>query len=76
MAKMLKVNAPEDLIQALKKARKTKKISQAELGGFANITVATISRIENQETDPQISTLLRLAKLLNLNIYIEDSNVE
>lgn len=73
---MIKINAPEDLIKALKKTRKSKKISQAELGGFANITTATISRIENEETDPQISTVLRLAKLLNLNIYIQDSQDE
>ncbi|MFN3455863.1 MAG: helix-turn-helix transcriptional regulator [Pseudobdellovibrio sp.] len=76
MSKMIKINAPEDLIKALKKTRKSKKISQAELGGFANITTATISRIENEETDPQISTVLRLAKLLNLNIYIQDSQDE
>lgn len=76
MGKMLKISAPEDLIKALKKARKHKKISQAELGGFANITIATISRIENEETDPQISMVFRLAKLLNLNIYIQDSSDE
>lgn len=76
MSKMLKINASQDLIKALKKARKAKKISQAELGGFANITIATISRIENEETDPQISTVFRLAKLLNLNIYIQDSSDE
>lgn len=72
MAKMRKITESSELVNALKKARKAKKISQSELGGFADITVASISRLENGETDPQISTLLRLAKLLNVNIYVED----
>ena len=56
---------------------KSIKMSTSEdLGGFANLTVATISRIENLESDPQISTVFRLIKLLNLEIYIKDSTNE
>ncbi len=76
MSKSIKMSTSEDLIRAIRQARKSKKISQSELGGFANLTVATISRIENLESDPQISTVFRLIKLLNLEIYIKDSTNE
>ena len=76
MSKSIKMSTSEDLIRAIRQARKSKKISQSELGGFANLTVATISRIENHESDPQISTVFRLIKLLNLEIYIKDSTNE
>ena len=76
MPKMQKMTQISDVAKALKKARKQKKISQVELGGFANITAVAISRLENEETDPQLSTILRLAQLLNVNIYIEDRSNE
>lgn len=76
MNRIIKLNSPEELIGAIRQVRKAKKISQSELSGFSNITIAAISRIENLETDPQISTVFRLIRLLNLEIYIKDSSNE
>lgn len=73
MGEKQQITSPEQLITALKKQRKKKQISQTELGGFADLTTATISKIENNNSDPQLSTVFRLAKLLNLKIYIEES---
>lgn len=73
MGEKHQITSPEQLIAALKKQRKTKQISQTDLGGFADLTTATISKIENNNSDPQLSTVFRLAKLLNLKIYIEES---
>lgn len=72
MPEKKQITDPDQLIFALKRQRKKKQITQGELGGFANLTIASISRIENSETDPQISTIFRLAKLLNIKIYIEE----
>lgn len=73
MGEKQQITAPEQLITALKRQRKKKQISQIELGGFANLTTTTISKIENGNSDPQLSTIFGLAKLLNLKIYIEES---
>ncbi|MEN0060293.1 MAG: helix-turn-helix transcriptional regulator [Bdellovibrio sp.] len=67
------VTTSEELVSILKRQRKKKKISQAELGGFANLTTATISKIESSTSDPQLTTFMRLAQLLNLKIYIEET---
>lgn len=72
MAEKYLINSPDALVTAIKKQRKKRNISQTELGGFANLTTATISKIENSNSDPQLSTVFRLAKLLNLKIYIEE----
>lgn len=56
--------------QALWQARRAKGWSQRDLSARANLTQAQISRIENGEVDLQVSTLLELARSLDLELQL------
>lgn len=50
----------------LKKYRKEKGISQLQLEILAELNHGTISRIENEKTNPSKETLLKIASVLKL----------
>ncbi|MDO1559503.1 helix-turn-helix domain-containing protein [Brevundimonas sp. 2R-24] len=60
----------EPLVDALRQARREKGWSQRDLSARAHLTQAQISRIENGEVDPQVSTLLELARSLDLDLQL------
>lgn len=60
----------EYLAKALKKAREDKKLSQRALSQRAGIPQAQISKIENAAVDLQASTLIGLARALDLEVML------
>lgn len=60
----------ETLTEALRQARLAKGWSQRALSARAHLTQAQISRIENGEVDLQVSTLLELARSLDLDLQL------
>lgn len=54
------------LTEAIRQARLAKGWSQRDLSARAHLTQAQISRIENGEVDMQVSTLIELARSLDL----------
>jgi transcriptional regulator with XRE-family HTH domain len=56
--------------EALRDARQRKGWSQRELGARAHMTQAQISRIENSEVDLQLSSLVELARTLDLDVQL------
>ncbi len=60
----------ESLTEAVRQARLAKGWSQRELSARAHLTQAQISRIENGEVDLQVSTLLELARSLDLDLRL------
>lgn len=58
------------LTDAIRQARQAKGWSQRDLSARAHLTQAQISRIENAEVDLQVSTLLELARSLDLDIQL------
>jgi transcriptional regulator with XRE-family HTH domain len=58
------------LTEAMRRARLAKGWSQRELSARAHLTQAQISRIECGEVDLQVSTLLELARSLNLDLKL------
>lgn len=56
--------------EALKDARKKKGWSQRELSAKTRMTQAHISRIENGEVDLQLSSLVELARTLDLDVQL------
>jgi transcriptional regulator with XRE-family HTH domain len=60
----------EPLAEAIRQARVTKGWSQRDLGARAHMPQAQISRIENGEVDPQVSTLVELARTLDLDLQL------
>ncbi len=58
------------LAEPLRQARLAKGWSQRDLSARAHLTQAQISRIENGEVDLQVSTLLELARSLDLDLQL------
>jgi transcriptional regulator with XRE-family HTH domain len=54
--------------QRLRQIRENKGITQKELAEKLNVTFQTISKWENSVTEPDISTIKEIAKLLNCSI--------
>ena len=61
------------LSDALKELRNQQDVSQDELSRFAGISRQTLSEIERSNVDVQISTLLKIIKLLGCQIIIEST---
>jgi DNA-binding XRE family transcriptional regulator len=58
-----------DLIgQAIKQARKERKLTQAQLGELVGVKKAQISKIENNLTDARFETILKVFRALNAKI--------
>lgn len=60
----------ETLTEAIRQARLAKGWSQRDLSARAHLTQAQISRIENGEVDMQVSTLIELARSLDLDLQL------
>ena len=58
-----------DLIgEAIKKARKERKLTQTQLGELIGVKKAQISKIENNLTDARFETILKVFRALNAKI--------
>lgn len=58
-----------DLIgQAIKQARKERKLTQAQLGQLVGVQKAQISKIENHLTDARFDTIIKVFRALNAKI--------
>ena len=52
----------------LKEYRNKANMTQRELAAIAGITLITISSIENNRTEPKISTAIAISKALNVGL--------
>lgn len=59
------------IVQAIIDARKKTGLTQKELSERTGITQGDISKLENGNANPSINTLKRLAKAMNMSLYIE-----
>lgn len=64
------VHSPKSLGSAIKRQRKTKKLSQTEAGSTFKIEQSTISSIEQGAPGTRLETLFRLLAALDLEIVI------
>ena len=69
-----------DLIgEAIKQARKERKMTQAQLGELVGVQKAQISKIENHLTDARFDTIIKVFKALNakinFNVQLLDQNL-
>ncbi|MEW8418964.1 MAG: helix-turn-helix transcriptional regulator [Candidatus Thiodiazotropha endolucinida] len=60
----------EYIAQALKRARQSKNLSQRALSEKVKIPQAQISKIENSAVDLKVSTLINLARTLDLEVVL------
>lgn len=54
--------------EAIKQARKERKLTQSQLGELVGVKKAQISKIENNLTDARFDTILKVFKALNAKI--------
>ena len=65
------INSTEKLAAVLKIRRHQLKITQKSLAAFCNLSHNGISRIELGESDVQLSTILKMSKVLGFKIILE-----
>jgi transcriptional regulator with XRE-family HTH domain len=68
--KLSKRSGSEPLAETIRQARLQKGWSQRELSARARIPQAQISRFETGGVDPQVSTLIELARTLDLDLQL------
>lgn len=57
--------------QTIKRARSEQHLTQKDLADLAGVAQPTISDIETGETNVRMETLLKLASVLKLDIFIQ-----
>lgn len=55
----------------LKERRKNLELTQADLAKYCNLSREGIQKIESGQSDLQISTLIKLSKILGFKVIIE-----
>jgi len=69
----------ELLGDAIRKARKAKKLTQEELGELVGVQKSQIAKIENSTTDARFSTVLKVFNALNakvnFNVELDDQKL-
>lgn len=58
----------ELLGDAIKKARKAKRLTQEQLGQLVGVQKAQISKVENSATDARIATILKVFEALDAKV--------
>jgi len=59
-----------EIIQQLKRARRAKKLKQSELGVKLGLPQSHISKIEQGGSDPRLSTVTDMARLLDQELVL------
>ena len=59
--------------EAIKHARKKRKLTQSQLGDLVGVQKAQISKLENSLTDARLETILKVFRALNakVNFHVE-----
>ncbi len=60
------VNLAPDLAETLRRQRRRRRMSQAQLGDLAGMPQSQIARIESGASDARVSTLVEIARALDL----------
>jgi HTH-type transcriptional regulator/antitoxin HipB len=66
------VRTPSQLINALKRFRKQRDLTQAELGESSGLPQTTVSKVEVELIDPSLSTVFRILAALDLEIEVKE----
>ena len=61
----------ELLGNAIKRARKERKLTQSELGELVGVQKSQISKLENSLTDARLETILKVFKALNAKVNFQ-----
>lgn len=62
--------------ELLKGYRKEKKITQEELANFAGLSRVGVIKLENNESDIKLSTLIKIVGLLGLDLVLKKRTIK
>lgn len=65
------INSIDEFAKVLRARRKELKVTQKKLADYCNLSHNGISRIELGQSDPQLSTLLKMSRLLGYKVTLE-----
>lgn len=66
------IRSPSQLLNTLKRIRKERKLTQAELGESSGLPQTTVSKIEVEAIDPSLGSLFKLLAALDLEIEVKE----
>lgn len=69
------INDSKNIASMIKKIRKQRKITQTELD-YASLSRTGIAKIKSGASDIKLSTLISIANLLGLDLYLKDRGSE
>ena len=67
----MEIDSPQELAELIRKARKSQKITQEKLADFTGLQRVCIVRIEAEQTEPKISTLLKICQMPRLKLELK-----
>ncbi|PIK15974.1 helix-turn-helix transcriptional regulator [Halobacteriovorax sp. JY17] len=70
------INDSKKIASMIKEIRKQRKITQTELADYAGLSRAGIAKIESGASDIKLSTLISIANLLGLDLYLKGRGSE
>lgn len=73
---MTVINDSKEIATMIKKMRKQRKITQTKLAAYTGLSRAGIAKIEFGASDIKLSTLISIANLLGLDLYLKDRGSE
>lgn len=72
----MKVRSSKELGEAVRVARKTRKLSQTELAQKASLRQALISDVENGVTSAKLDTILKVMAALDLDLAVVERSTD
>ena len=67
----MEIDSLQQLTKIIKEERKSQKITQEQLADFTGLQRIGIVRIEAGQTEPKISTLLKICQMLGLRLELK-----
>lgn len=66
----MQIDSLEQLVELIRQTRRNQGITQEQLADFTGLQRIGIVKIESGKTQPKVSTLLKICKMLGLKIEI------
>ena len=66
----LRIDDSQQMAEAFRQVRRARGISMERLAGFADLSRYAVLYFENRQTDIRLSTLLKILKLCDIELYI------
>ena len=70
----MEIESLDQLTELIRQCRRSQGITQEQLADFTGLQRIGIIRIESGKTEPKVSTLLKICKMLGLKIKVSEAS--